>query len=196
MCDCHDTVACWLIVNWLFNDQCFLDVECFLPHHYYSTYTTTGPIGQSLEVAIKVGCRLIDCASMYENEAEIGDVLQKCLIEGVCKRQDLFITSKLWYVRKSSQTLVNSVVDVVILCKLHAHLHGMSCRVTYKCMFLSCSSLYTLCSRVIDLFSTLPFKKILLSVLCYLLVELNASKVIFYVQRVVQTEQFKLVPVM
>ena len=45
----------------------------------------------------------------------------------------------------------------------------------------------------VDLFSALLFQKILLCVLYYLNVKLNTSKVVSYVQRVVQTEQFILV---
>ncbi len=51
-----------------------------------------------MEAALKAGYRHIDCAHIYRNEPEIGEALQKCFKDGVCKREDIFITSKLWYV--------------------------------------------------------------------------------------------------
>lgn len=46
--------------------------------------------------AIKVGYRHLDCACDYGNEYEVGEGIRKALSDGVCKREDLWITSKLW----------------------------------------------------------------------------------------------------
>ncbi|KFK36668.1 hypothetical protein AALP_AA4G154400 [Arabis alpina] len=49
-----------------------------------------------VEQAIKFGYKHIDCASIYGNEKEIGIVLKKLIDTGFVKRDELFITSKLW----------------------------------------------------------------------------------------------------
>lgn len=46
--------------------------------------------------AIRVGYRLIDTAAAYENETAVGRGINKAISEGLVKREDLFITTKLW----------------------------------------------------------------------------------------------------
>jgi diketogulonate reductase-like aldo/keto reductase len=46
--------------------------------------------------AIEVGYRHIDCAHIYGNEKEMGDVFKKLFSDNVVKREELWITSKFW----------------------------------------------------------------------------------------------------
>jgi alcohol dehydrogenase (NADP+) len=46
--------------------------------------------------AISLGYRLFDCASVYGNEDLIGGVFEKAISGGEVKREELFITSKVW----------------------------------------------------------------------------------------------------
>ena len=46
--------------------------------------------------AIKCGVRHIDCACDYGNEVEVGQGIALALKDGVCTRNELWITSKLW----------------------------------------------------------------------------------------------------
>ena len=46
--------------------------------------------------AIKSGYRHLDCACDYGNEVQVGEGIAQAIAEGVCNREDLWVTSKLW----------------------------------------------------------------------------------------------------
>ena len=57
---------------------------------------TPEQIANAVTGAIKAGYRMLDCASVYQNEEQIGEVINALFKEGVVKRQEMFITSKVW----------------------------------------------------------------------------------------------------
>ena len=53
-------------------------------------------VAEAVKGAIAVGYRHIDCASVYGNEHLIGPVLDEVIESGLVRRDQLWITSKLW----------------------------------------------------------------------------------------------------
>src|SRR4051795_1193581 len=49
-----------------------------------------------VEEAVRAGWRHFDCASDYGNEAEVGTGLDNVLRAGAARREELWVTSKLW----------------------------------------------------------------------------------------------------
>jgi diketogulonate reductase-like aldo/keto reductase len=85
-----------------------------------------GEVKAAVKAAIDCGYRLIDCAYIYGNEAEVGAALAEVFSEGKVSREDLFIISKLWNthhhpddVRKSLQKSLDRLglkyVDLYLL---------------------------------------------------------------------------------
>ncbi len=66
-------------------------------------------IAAAVKGAIAVGYRQIDCAAVYGNEKLIGEALREAMATGV-KREDLWITSKLWNDKHAEQ-------DVILACE-------------------------------------------------------------------------------
>ncbi|PSO14918.1 aldo/keto reductase [Bradyrhizobium sp. MOS003] len=51
---------------------------------------------QATKAALEAGFRHLDCAERYRNEAAVGDAMQDAFKAGVLRREDLFVTTKLW----------------------------------------------------------------------------------------------------
>jgi diketogulonate reductase-like aldo/keto reductase len=60
-----------------------------------SDHVSPSEIAAAVEGAAAVGYRHFDCASVYGNEAQIGAAFERILRGGI-KREELWITSKLW----------------------------------------------------------------------------------------------------
>ncbi|EPB80324.1 oxidoreductase, aldo/keto reductase family protein [Ancylostoma ceylanicum] len=71
-----------------------------------------GQVAKAVEMAVKAGYRLIDCAYLYENQVEIGEALKKLFATGV-KREDLFITSKVWNTFHSAAGCKKNVDEIL-----------------------------------------------------------------------------------
>eukprot|EP00054_Salpingoeca_dolichothecata_P037534 m.275578 g.275578 ORF g.275578 m.275578 type:complete len:316 (-) comp76040_c0_seq1:14-961(-) len=55
-----------------------------------------GEVYKAVREAIKAGYTHIDCAWIYQNEDEIGKAFTDSFADGDIKREELFVTSKLW----------------------------------------------------------------------------------------------------
>jgi len=62
----------------------------------------------AVKCAIDIGYRHIDTAFFYGNEVEIGKAVREKINEGVIKREDIFITSKLWPTFHSTEKVVKA----------------------------------------------------------------------------------------
>lgn len=61
-----------------------------------SDSVTHEEVANSVREALSLGYRHLDCASVYGNEDKIGEVLIEIFDSGVIKREELWITSKVW----------------------------------------------------------------------------------------------------
>jgi diketogulonate reductase-like aldo/keto reductase len=51
---------------------------------------------QATFAALEAGFRHLDCAERYRNEEAVGEAIQQALQAGTLRREDLFVTTKLW----------------------------------------------------------------------------------------------------
>src|SRR6202044_2112386 len=51
---------------------------------------------QATKTALEVGFRHFDCAERYRNEEAVGAAMQEVFKAGTARREDVFVTTKLW----------------------------------------------------------------------------------------------------
>jgi len=104
-----------------------------------SDHVSHANMAEAVELALELGYRNIDCARVYANEKEIGEVLKASGI----KREELWITSKLWndmHGKKNvgisvRQTLADLQLDYLDLFLVHwpfPNFHPPKCDVTAR----------------------------------------------------------------
>lgn len=67
-----------------------------------------GDTGEAVKHAIDVGYRHFDTAFLYGNEREVGQAIQEKIAEGVVKREDIFIVTKLWNTHHEPEKVENA----------------------------------------------------------------------------------------
>jgi alcohol dehydrogenase (NADP+) len=71
-------------------------IPCIGMGTFGSDRFTPEQVSSAVAGAVRCGYRLFDCASVYGNEDLIGRVFAQALNDGIVKREELFITSKVW----------------------------------------------------------------------------------------------------
>ena len=100
-----------------------------MPMVGYGSYLMTDPEACSNVIfeAIKEGYRLIDTADMYGNHKAVGEGIRKAIEAGYAKREDIFLTTKVWFTdfetedcrRSIDRALANLQMDYLDMVLLH-----------------------------------------------------------------------------
>lgn len=100
-------------------------------------------VAQSVENALRMGYRLFDCASVYGNEKQIGEVFARAMQEGIVKREEIIVMSKVWndmhgegqVIASCKQTLQDLGLDYLDVYFVHwpfPNYHAKGCDVTSR----------------------------------------------------------------
>ena len=98
----------------------------YMPTNGLGTWSLYGESAyNSVYNALKSGVRLIDTAQYYQNEKEVGRTLKKAIEDGIVKREEVFITTKVMpsnynsTKRSIDESLANLQIDYIDLFLLH-----------------------------------------------------------------------------
>ena len=89
-------------------------IPCIGMGTFGSDRFTAEEVSNAVAGAIRIGYRMFDCASCYGNEDQIGEVFTNAFNEGVVKREELFIMTKVWndMHRKVEEAAKKSIADL------------------------------------------------------------------------------------
>ncbi|KAL4712157.1 hypothetical protein ACJJTC_011018 [Scirpophaga incertulas] len=73
--------------------------------------TTGDEVQKAVEWAIDAGYRHIDTAAIYSTETQVGKAVNNKIAEGVIKREDVFITTKLWNDRHAEDAVIPALQE-------------------------------------------------------------------------------------
>ncbi|CAD7083082.1 unnamed protein product [Hermetia illucens] len=98
-----------------------------MPGFGLGTYlSTSNEIAEAVKYAIDRGYRHFDTAYFYQNERDVGGAIKEKISEGIVKREDIFLTTKLWCIhhepsrveyacRKSLENLGLDYIDLYLM---------------------------------------------------------------------------------
>ena len=104
------------------------------------TWTLTGETCENaVYAALKSGYRLIDTAKYYGNESAVGNAIRRAIKDGICKREEIFVTTKLvpWSnnpERDIDDSLKQLGLSYIDLCLLHQHGSASGDDAVYRAM--------------------------------------------------------------
>jgi len=81
-----------------------------MPQIGLGTWQATGdPVKQAVKDALEIGYRHIDTAFVYNNEKVVGEAINEQIKAGIVKREDVFITTKVWPTGSNHQKALESI---------------------------------------------------------------------------------------
>ncbi|MFC2314860.1 MAG: aldo/keto reductase [Selenomonas massiliensis] len=66
---------------------------------------------RAVYTALRDGYRLIDTANAYLNEAAVGRAMARAIAEGVVRREEIFLSTKIWPTLYTSETAVDETLE-------------------------------------------------------------------------------------